>query len=826
MNDALRSVVRDLRYAARSFRKSPGFAVVILLTLGIGIGANTAVFSVVHGVLLRSLPYPEPDRVVQIGWDRGPEGGDLALLSSFKLEFLRERSEALEGVTTFRNARRFVGEGADAEQVQGLEVSADFFRVYGVSPEVGRGFTEEEARPGGPTVTVLSHELWESRFGGDPGLVGRQVRLSGKSRTVVGVMPEGFRVVGMPAWSDFFVPLRLDADPSDQAHNYDAFARLAPGADRARVRSDLGRVSQRLAEAYPGQARQQAGEPAGRFATAPYLESVLAGGMGTALWVLLGAVGIVLLIACANTANLLLARAEFREREISVRAALGASRARVVRQLVTESALLGLAAGVVGLGIGALTLDGLLALAPRQLPRMADVGLHPPVLAFTFAVALLTAVGAGLAAALPASRMDLMSALKLSERSSAGDGGGRLRRWLVSAQVALSLVLLVGAGLMVATLQELESTDLGFPVEELYSVELVTDPDVGPSSEALLQAERSVLRGVRALPGVEGAARTVTAPMSFGLNLPMEIRAASEPEIASIQFRAVDPGYFETLGMKLSAGRPYRPSEVDGGAPVAVANEAFVEEYGAESGFRGLRVTVGKSPDGWVHPDFEGSAPREVTGVVGDVRDISPDQSPQPTVYVPREQVPPLIVVHGAARIVARASPGTGLDRATLAGVVEDRGGTAVRGVGLRPVAELKGRQIVTERLSASLMGGFAVLALVVAAVGLYGVLAYLVARRTREFGLRQALGAERGDILALVMKRGLAMTGIGLAAGLLAALALARLIRSQLYGVSAADPLTYAAVTALLLIVAAAACLVPALRATGVEPLVALESR
>lgn len=826
MSDAVRSVLRDLRYAVRSFRKSPGFAAVILITLGVGIGANTAVFSVVHGVLLRSLPYPEPDRVVRVGWDRGPEGGGLALLSAFKLEFLRERAETLEGVVTFGNARRFLGAGTDAEQVQGLEVSADFFRVYGVSPEVGRAFTDEEQRPGGPPVVVLGHEVWRDRFGGDPDVVGRQVRLSGEARTVVGVMPEGFRVVGMPGWSDFFLPMRLDADPSDQAHNYGAFARLTRGVDRDRVRSDLERVSQRLAEAHPAQARPQADAPAGRYATAPYVDSILTGGMGTALWVLLGAVGLVLLIACANTANLLLARASSREREISVRAALGASRGRVVRQLVTESALLGVLAGVVGLVIGALTLDGLLALAPRQLPRMAEVGLHPPVLAFTFAIALLTALGAGLAAALPASRMDLMSALKLSERSSAGDAGGRVRRWLVSGQVALSLVLLVGAGLMVATLQELESTDLGFPVEELYSVELMTDPEVGPSSEALLQAERSVVRGVRALPGVEGAARTSTAPLTFGLNVPAEIRTGAEPTFQAVQFRAVDPAYFETLGMEFTAGRAYRPSEVDGGAPVAVVNEAFMEEHAAGSGFRGVRVTVGKSPDGWIHPDFEGSAPREVTGVVADVRDVSPDEPPQPTIYVPREHTSRHLLVHGAARLLVRASPGTWLDRATLAGVVEDRGGTAVRGADLRPVTELQGRQIVTERLSATLMGGFAVLALVVAAVGLYGVLAYLVARRTREFGLRMALGAGRRDVLGLVMKRGLAMTGKGLLVGLAAALALARLIRSQLYGVGAADPLTYASVTLLLLAVAAAACLVPALRATKVEPLVALEDR
>jgi putative ABC transport system permease protein len=800
------SLLKDLRYGARMLVKHPAFTVVAVLTLALGIGANTAIFSVVNAVLLRPLPYAEPDRLVNVGWHWGRGVGDT--VSGAVYDFWKTNSLSFEESAGFAatNSGFNLSGGDEPERVRGLRVSEGFFRVLKVNPARGRGFLPEEDRPGEPLVAVISDGLWRGYFGGDPAAVGRQVQVNGQGCTIVGVLPAGFQFE-VPA--DVFLPMQLRVNPKDQGRNTNMIARLKPGVSIEQAQADMDRILGEFRGAYPGHAvSNERG-----VLLVPYHEHVV-GDAGRVLLLLLGSAALVLVIACANVANLLLARSSSRAGEIAVRLALGAGRLRLIRQLMTENFLLALTGAAVGLLLAVWAMPMLLALSPEGLPRSGEIELDAQALLFALLLSLLTSLVFGIAPAVQATRLDLNQSLKAaSGRSGASRLSVRGRGLLMVSEVALSLVLLIGAALLIKSFMNLRAVELGFDPENLTTMQLSLNTTKYQDSPQVWGLQQRVLDRISALPGVTSAATVPGLPMERGLNY---FIAADDQQPGqsgvSVELRAISPGYFRTLGVALRRGRDFTAADNHAGLPVVVVNEELARRFWEDDDPLAHHVTFNDRK--W-----------QVVGVAANIKEMGLDLPVRPTAYVPVAQMP-----EGLTRasnrwfltswIVRTAGPAD--LSAALRGIVREVD-PDLPVANIRPMTQVVSGSIAHQRFVMTLMGIFAGLALLLTAVGLYGVLSYQVSQRTQEIGIRMALGAQAGSVIRLVVGQGMMLTLGGVGLGLAAAFVLTRLMSSLLFGVSATDPVMFSLISLLLVTVALAACAIPARRATRVDPIVAL---
>jgi putative ABC transport system permease protein len=803
---------QDVRFGVRMLLKTPGFTLVAVVALALGIGANTAIFSVVNKVLLQPLPFAQPERLVTIH-SRDERDGSLGQAFSYpNFEDLRAQRQVFEGVAAYSRAGAFLLGREEPEQLRGLVVSADLFSMLDARPTLGRVFTAAEDKPGGERVIVLSDALWRQRFNADPNIVGQAITLTSGPVTVVGVMPPGFKYPVDEGKVEYYMPLAASISPGSITARGAVFlslvARLRPGLTLQQAQAETTRVAKQLSTQYPDS------NTALGFMLKPLHED-LVGDVRPALYVLLGAVGFVLLISCANVANLLLARSAARQKEIAIRTALGASRWRIVGQLLVESLLLALAGGGLGLLLALWGLDLLIAASPADIPRLREVSLDPTVLAFTFGVALLTGVIFGLAPALQAAKTDFNDALKEGGRSGTeGLRHNRLRATLVITEVALSLVLLVGAGLLLQSFWRLLKVDPGFRPERVLAADVLVRTKQFPEPAQRAAFFQQVLQRVGAVPGVEAVGGVNPLPLggnfesySFGI----EGQTYPRGEEPAADYRIITPDYFRAMTVPVRQGRAFTERDTDKAPPVIIVNETFARRFFAGADPVGKRLTLGTGED-------NDNAPREIVGVVGDVRHAGLDAETTPEMYVPYLQTPPVRLT-----LVTRT---TAADPTSIAASV--RG--AIREVNaeqpvynVRPMTQLLAESVARRRFNMMLLGTFAGLALTLAALGIYGVMAYSVTRRTHELGIRLALGAQRSDILKLVVGQGMLLVGAGAVLGIVAALLVTRLMVSLLFGISALDPLTYIGVALVLALVALVACLIPARRATKVDPMVAL---
>ncbi len=796
---------RDCRYGARSLRKSPGFTLVAVLTLALGIGATTSIFSVISAVLLRPLPYPDADRLVYVGQQYR---NGLAASGEPKFLFWREQSrsfEALACYSGFGGAGGNLAGGSEAEYVRGMRVSEDLFRALGVYPALGRAFTREEDTPGGARVVILSDGLWRRNFGGDASLIGRAVTLNGQPATVVGVMPPQFRFA---SGADLFVPMRaregVNVDP-----NAEVVGRLKPGVSLEQAQAELKEIAERYRVAFPRHMSE--GESVG---VKPY-QDLFTEGVAKYLWVVFGAVTFLLLIACANVANLQLARAAARRREIALRMALGAAGGRIVRQLLTEGLLLALAGGVAGLLL-AVWMTGLLtAVAPAGLlPRFAEVGVDWRVLAFTLAASVATGLLFGTAPAWQARKVDVNASLK--ENSGKGASArGRLRGALVVAEVALSLVLLIGAGLLIRTFTNLLAVTPGFDPRNVLTFQVDLNGERYDTSAEAAAFYRDALERIGHLPGVEAAAVTNKLPLDWQYNTAIYFPGKPD-EAQSVQFRLVSSDYFRVMKIDVRQGRAFEGDE-RAGPPVAVVNEAFVRRFSEGQDATAQQFSVGRGLDEPV---------RQVVGVVADIKQQGLDRPAPPMVFVPVRQASDKLLANVRTFTSTNFVVRTTVEPTTLTAAVKQQIAELDSALPLSRIStmeEIAARSISLQRFNMLLLGSFAALGVLLAAVGIYGVLSYTVAQSTREIGIRMALGAQAGSVLKLVTWQGMALTLIGMVIGVAAALALTRLMSGLLYGVGANDPWTFVFTVIFFMAVALLACYIPARRATRVNPLIAL---
>ena len=802
----METIWRDLRYAARILLGKPGFTLVAVLTLALGVGATTAIFSVVNAVLLRPLPYPEANRLVYVGQQyRGELNGS----GEPKFLFWREQSrsfEALACYSQYGGAGSNLAGGSEAEHVRGVRVSEDFFRVLGVYPALGRAFTHEEDTPGGAGVVILSDGLWQRSFGGDKGILGKTVTLDDKPVTVVGVMPPQFRLA---ADADLFVPMRA-REGSNVDPNAEVVGRLKPGVTLQEAQAELKVIAEKYRAAFPQ--RMQKDESVG----AESYQDLLTEGVSKYLWIILGAVSFLLLIACANVANLQLARASARQREIAVRMALGAAGGRIVRQLLTESLLLALAGGAVGLLLAVWGTQLLLALVPAGLlPGVAEVGVDWRVLAFAFAASVATGLLFGTAPAWQARRTDVNASLKASSGRGA-TARGRLRGALVVAEVALSLVLLVCAGLLIRTFTNLLNVTPGFDSRGVLTFQIDLNGERYKTTERAAGFYRDALERISRLPGVEAAAVTNKLPLDWQFNMPV-VFPGKPDQMQSVQFRMISPDYFRVMKIDVRQGRAFADADNASAPPVAVVNEAFVRKFFDGQDPFAQQLSIGRGVD---------DPARQVVGIVGDIKQQGLNSPAPPMVFVPVAQVPDKLMATVRAFTPVNFVVRTKVEPLSLSRAVKREVAAIDATLPVSHVSsmdEVVARSIASQRFNMMLLGLFAALGLLLAGVGIYGVMSYAVTQGTREIGIRMALGAQRGSVLRLVTGQGMVLTLTGMALGIAASLALTRLMGSWLFGVSATDPATFVLYSLILAAVALAACLIPARRATKVDPLVAL---
>jgi len=798
------TLVQDLRYGSRMLAKKPGFTLIAVLTLALGIGATTAIFTIVNAVLLRPLPYPDADRLVYVGQQYR---SGLAGSGEPKFMFWRENTgsfESLAAYSSFGGADGNLAGGAEPEYVRGLRVSEDFFRVLGVYPVSGRAFTNEEDSPSGARVAILSDGLWRRRFGANPALVGETLLLNDKPVMVVGIMPPQF--LGFSA--DLFVPMQARVNANFDP-NATVIGRLKPGVTIEQAQAELNVTAEKYREAFPRQ--MQEGESIG---AQQYRES-FTGSVAPLLWILLGSVGFLLLIACANVANLQLARAAGRQREIAVRMALGAGNGRIVRQLLTEGLLLAVIGGTAGLFVAVWGAAFLKALMPDgMLPDVAVISVDWRVLAFAFGAAIATGLLFGLAPAWQARKVDVNTALK--ENSKSGTGRGRVRRALVVTEVALSLVLLIGAGLLIRTFANLLAVAPGFDPQNVLTCQVTLNGERYDTTKEASAFYRDALERISSLPGVEAAALTNKLPLDWQFNMPV-VFPGSPDKLQSVQFRMISPDYFRVMKIAVKQGRVFTESD-DASAPsVAIVNEAFARRFFDGQDPMAQQLSVGRGAN---------DPARQVIGVAGDIKQSGLDRPAPPMVFVPVPQMPDKLMAivrtftaaHFTVRTtVAPSSLGAEIKR-EIAGLDPT---LAVSGIS--SMDEIAKLSVAPQRFNMQLLGLFAALGLLLAAVGVYGVISYSVAQRTNEIGLRIALGAQPADVVRLVLGQGLALALLGAGLGLAGAYGLTRLLKSLLFGVEATDPLTFASLSVLLLGVALVACFVPARKAAKVDPMVAL---
>ena len=799
------SFLDDVRYAIRVFAKAPGFTLVAIVTLALGIGLNTAIFTVVNSLLIRPLPYSNPDRLVMVWQDYRARGGpaDEWATPGNYADWRRE-TDIFEAIAVLTGWRPTLTGGGEPEPIAGEQVSHEYFGVLGVAPALGRDFTQSDDVPNARRVAIVSHGLWIRRFGGDPNVVGRTIALNGEPHEIVGVLPHRVRPI-VSAAADIWRPLRLNtANPSRGAVILRAVARLAGGISFSRAQAAATTLARQLEAAHP-----EFNERIGITLTA--LHDRIVGEIKPGLLALLGSVGFVLLIACANIANLLLARGSARARELGVRVALGARRGRIVRQLLTESVLLSFAGGVAGVLLGVWAVDGLIAMAPADVPRLDEIALDAPVVAFAALVTLATGLLCGLAPAWQSARGPLTRSLKDGPRGSGGGAGGRrLRRALVVAEIALALVLLSGGGLLLQTFVRLQSADLGFNPQNVL-VGFVNPPRTTyDTTQKHLAFYDQVLEKAAALPGVERAALASVLPLSGDSDMSFALEGRPAPRSASdtpvTWYRLVSSGYFETMGMAIVRGRGFAAREA---APSVVVNETFTRRFFPGEDPIGRRLRFGDD----TAPSFA------IVGIVADAKVRGAREAARVETFIPYWQF-----TEPGMNVVLK----TAIEPAQLAGALRRAvysidANVPVSGIGT--LAAMVEDSIDQPRFVAMLAAGFAALALSLAAIGIYGVMAYAVSQRTAEIGVRMALGATSAEVFRLVVGDGLRLAAVGITLGAAGALITARWLTALLFGVGPGDPATLAVTAGLLVLVALAACSIPAHRATRVDPMVALRT-
>ena len=800
----MQTLLKDIQYGVRSLLKRPGFTAVAVITLALGIGANSAMFSAVNAVLLRSLPYPESERIVVVEGVNPQLGITLSNLSVPDFADWQNQNQVFEQMAAFSSGGSLLANNEETERVRGTGVTADFFPLFKTNALLGRALQPDDSEKGRDPVVVLSYGLWQRRFGADANVVGKQVKIGGKDTSIVGVMPAGF---DYPAQSELWVPLPIDAAAARRDNrNMNVITRLRSGVNLQQAQAHLDTVNQRLAQNY-----RETNTGWGVVLTG--LQERMVGSTRSSLLLLLGAVAFVLLIACANVANLLLARATARQKEIAVRTALGASPWRIVRQLLTESLLLSVAGSAIGLVLSLWLTKLLIAVSPPNTPRFDEIRPDMRVFLFTLGLAVVTGLIFGLTPALHAARVNLNDRLKEGGRSGGeGSSHNRTRSMMMVAEVALSFVLLVGAGLLIKSFMRLREVSPGFNTANVMSVRVSLPSSKYPQGEPRVQMLRQTVERIKSLPGVSSAGAVLSLPLSgdtfnVGRAYIREGRPSTPEESANAAYLVATPEYFQTLQIPITAGRAFTDHDTENAEKVVIVNESMARVLWPGESPLGKRITI------WRDEKF----PRQIVGVVGDTKP-SLDEEAGPQMYVPFAQDSSW----GGMSLVVR----TNNEPLALAGAVRNEIRTLDKGIpvfNLKTMDDVLALSVGPRRTPMLLLTAFAGVALLLAMIGIYGVTAYHVAQRTQEIGIRMALGAQMKDIVSLVLKGGLSLALIGIGLGLAGAFALTRLMSSLLFGIKPTDIATFAIVSLCLFVTALVACYIPARRATKVDPLVAL---
>ncbi|MFP5264639.1 MAG: ABC transporter permease [Blastocatellia bacterium] len=808
----METLIQDLRYAMHMLRKSPALTLVAVTSLALGIGANTAIFSVVNAILLKSLPYNDPDRIVLV-WGAIPaDGKDRSQVSATDVADWRNQNTVFEEVTTYGNFRPIMTGGGEPERVPGMQVGDGYFKVMKAEPMLGRVFTPEEQEDGKDRVIILSYGLWQRRFGGDPDVVGKTVPLNARSYAVVGVMPADFRSLPSSLLGDdsaeYYRPVAEGYDEEERASRHlRAIARLKPGVTLAQAQAEMNVIAGQLEQAHPS-------SNTGYGVRLTTITEDVVGGLRQTLLLLFGAVAFVLLIACANVGNLLLSRSAARQKEIAIRAALGAARMRLVRQFLTESVLLSMLGGGLGLLLALWGTSLIESVGAQVTPLLSGIEIDYKVLGFTAIISLLTGIAFGLAPALHISRPDLNETLKEGGRSSgAGSARASLRGALVVSEVAMALVLLICAGLLIKSVMRLRDVSPGFNPENILKMNVNLPGAKYPKPQTWVAFYDRIIGRIEALPGVESAGLTSVLPLSSnfdGRALAVEDRPKPRGEEISVDLYIVTPGYLRTMSIPLMRGRALAEQDTENQPLVALVNETMAKELWPGEDPIGKRIKFpGSQRD---------SQPwRSVVGVVRDVKQYGLDKKEPMQIYLPEAQYPTSFMT----LVVRAASDPKSMMAAIKGEILAEDPDQAVYDIAT--MEELLSDSISLRRFSMMLLIIFAALALALATVGIYGVISYSVTQRTREIGVRMALGAGRRDILKLVVGQGMRLILTGIAIGVGASLAITRVMASLLYGVSATDAATFISIPVILAGVALGACFVPARRATRVDPMVAL---
>jgi predicted permease len=815
----METLLQDLKHSLRMFLKAPGFTITAVLALAIGVGANTAIFSVINRVLLKPMPYPDPDRFVFF-MNTSPQGSGTGA-SPVKFNFWKTQTQSIENAAAWRFGVANFDSGGTPEQIQQTQASVDFFRLLGATMLYGRTFTQEEDRPGGPNVAILTYEFWRRRFGSDSGAIGKTIVLSGVPHTIIGIARPELKIeVDEPP--DVYVPFQIDPNSTDQGHYFTSGARLKPGVSLAAANAQFKVAAEEFRRKYPDSLG-----PKGSFGVEP-LREVLVRGVRTLLWVLLGAVGFVLLIACANVANLMLARATVRKREIAIRAAIGADRGRIVRQLLTESVVLSMAGGLIGLFIGFIGIRAILSINPGNIPRIglegAGVSMDARVVLFTLGVSFVTGIIFGLIPALQAARADLGITIKESTgRGGTGFRHNKARSLLIVAETALALILLIGAGLLLRTFAALRAVNPGFDSHNVLTMRMSLNGPKFKKTAGVDLLVRQASERLRAIPGVVNAASTCCVPLEGGFGLPFIIqgRPLEGSSHGGGRYMINSPAYFDVFKIPLLRGRAFTDQDAAGATPVAIINQAMAKQYWPNGDPLSDRLIIGQG----VGPEFA-DQPRLIVGIVGDLRDNSLNSDPGPTMYIPQAQVP-----DGINELNMRILPLAwvvkthGEPRALLPAIQKElsdvSGGLALAPI--RTMDEVVARSTANEDFNTLVLTIFAGAALLLAVIGIYGVTAYSVEQRTQEIGIRLALGAEPGAVRNMVVFQSMRLAIAGAVIGVASAFALTKLIASLLFGVKARDPVVFVVIPLVLIAASLFAVWLPARHSTRIDPVEAL---